>query len=99
MHSVCLPPKRAAFGRASFEFDFGSCELQHVGPQLTAAKHYLFTTKPLHHAVFAEVSQDVMHVETSMLEQIFAGNLGMPMVQPYLTEEAVARLKKKTSCC
>jgi len=30
-----------------------------------------------------------------MLEQIFAGNLGMPMVQPYLTEEAVARLKKK----
>ena len=39
-----------------------SCELQQVGLQLNAAKSKIFTTKPLDHPMYAEVSQDLVHV-------------------------------------
>ena len=39
-----------------------SCELQQVGLQLNAAKSKIFTTEPLEHPMYAEVSQDLVHV-------------------------------------
>ena len=33
-----------------------------VGLQLNAAKSKIFTTKPLDHPIYAEVSQDLVHV-------------------------------------
>ena len=39
-----------------------SCELQQIGLQLNAAKSKIFTTKPLDHPMYAEVSQDLVHV-------------------------------------
>ena len=39
-----------------------SCELQQVGLELYAAKSKIFTTKPLDHPMYAEVSQDLVQI-------------------------------------
>ena len=39
-----------------------SWELHHIGLQVNAAKSKIFTTKPLDHPTYVEVSQDLVHV-------------------------------------
>ena len=57
----CYMPVPGQLWWGWFKFCHGNY-IHHIGLQLNAAKNEIFTTKPLDHPTYVEVSQDLVHV-------------------------------------